>query len=206
VPRRGSSGRWLERQRTDHYVRQRERHGYRSRAAWKLQELNRRDRLIGPGARVLDLGASPGGWTQVAAALAGPRGTVVAVDLADMAPVPGARFIAGDCRDEAVAAEVLGLFPPRGIDLVMSDMSPNLTGVAATDEAAIAALARVCLDYVDRGLKPGGALLMKLFQFADTQAILAEIGSRFGQVARRKPDASRAESREFYVVAKRYGI
>lgn len=205
MPRRGSSSRWLQRQKSDVYVRAREREGFRSRAAYKLQELDRRDRLLSSGLRVIDLGASPGGWTQVAVRAVGAAGTVVAVDVLPMEAVANSVFIEGDCRDEGVKTAVReALGGPA--DLVMSDMAPNISGVAASDEAAAAELAELVLEYARDGLRPGGALVAKLFDFPDTQAVFEDIRSNFATVARRKPPASRARSREFYVVAKGYGI
>ena len=206
MARRGSSNRWLQRHNADRFVKQRDQQGYRSRAAYKLHQINRSEHLIRPGARVLDLGASPGGWTQVAVELAGARGTVVAVDTLEMAPLAGASVITGDCRDPSIVREVTHRFESKAIDLVMSDMAPNITGVAIIDEAAMAELAHMSLDYVRELLRPGGSLLIKLFQFADTETILQEISAIFAEVSRRKPEASRARSREFYVVAKQYGI
>lgn len=206
MARRGSSSRWLQRQKSDRFVKQRDQQGFRSRAAYKLDEINRRDQLIRPGSRVIDLGASPGGWTQVALAAAGTRGTVVAVDVLSMEPLPGSTFILGDCRDPEVLVQVAAALGSGGVDLVMSDMAPNISGVALVDEAQMEELAQMTLAFARRFLKPGGALLMKLFQFAQTQSLLKEIGAEFGEVVRRKPASSRAESREFYVVARRFGI
>ena len=206
MARRGSSSRWLQRQQSDRFVKQRDQQGYRSRAAYKLAELATRDQLIRPADRVLDLGASPGGWTQVAVEMAGPRGRVTALDLLPIEPIPGAHCIIGDCRDAAIRAELAAHLAGQGLDLVMSDMAPNITGVAAVDEAGMLDLAHMTLDISRQFLRPGGSLLMKLFQFADTAAILDEVAALFALVARRKPAASRAQSREFYVVAKRYGI
>lgn len=206
MARRDSSSRWLQRQQSDRFVKQRDQQGYRSRAAYKLHELATRDRLIRPGDSVLDLGASPGGWTQVAVELAGARGQITALDVLPMAPIRGARFIVGDCRDPAVRAELGRHVQPATLDLVMSDMAPNITGVAAVDEAAMVDLAQLTLDLARQFLRPGGSLLIKLFQFADTASILDDVAAHFAMVSRRKPAASRAQSREFYVVAKRYGI
>lgn len=205
MARRGSSGRWLQRQNADPFVKQRDQHGYRSRAAYKLLELARKDQLMRPGAAVLDLGAAPGGWTQVAVELAGPRGRVVAMDILDMEPIPGATFILGDCREAAMQAQVIAAVGGK-LDLVMSDMAPNITGLKDVDEAGMVELAEITLDLADELLRPGGGLLIKLFQFADTELLVKRIKASFGHVARRKPEASRAESREFYVVAKQYGI
>ena len=206
MARRGSSSRWLQRQQSDRFVKQRDQQGYRSRAAYKLHELATRDRLIRLGDSVLDFGASPGGWTQVAVELAGARGQITALDVLPMEPIVGARVIVGDCRDPAVRAELGRLVQPATLDLVMSDMAPNITGVAAVDEAAMVDLAQMTLDLARQFLRPGGSLLIKLFQFADTASILDEVAAHFAMVSRRKPAASRAQSREFYVVAKRYGI
>jgi 23S rRNA (uridine2552-2'-O)-methyltransferase len=206
VARSGSSNRWLERHKRDRFVKAREVEGYRSRAAFKLAQLAARDRLITGGARVLDLGASPGGWTQVACELAGPHGTVVAVDVLPMAALGGAHVVLGDCRDASTQAAIAELLKPASVDLVMSDMAPNLTGVAAIDEARMSELTNTALECATVFLRPGGALVIKLFQFADTHLFLAQLRQRFGQLEKRKPDASRSRSREFYVVAKQYGI
>lgn len=204
--RGGSSSRWLERQSGDPYVKRRQQQGYRSRAAYKLAEINQREGLIRPRSRVLDLGAAPGGWTQVAAAIAGSQGTVVALDVLKMDPVAGATLITGDCREASVREQVDVALGGQPLDLVMSDMAPNISGIAVQDEAAMEELALIAFDVADAHLREGGSMLIKLFQFAGTDALMAEIKQRFRQVARRKPDASRARSREFYVVAKRFGL
>lgn len=205
MARRGSSSRWLQRQQSDPFVKQRDLHGYRSRAAYKLHELALKDQLIRPGAAVLDLGASPGGWSQVAVEMAGPRGKIIAVDIIEMEPIAGATFIHGDCRDTAVRAQVLAAVGGK-VDLVMSDMAPNISGLKDVDEAGMVELAEITLELVAELLRPGGGLLIKLFQFADTERVVKRMKSSFAQVLRRKPEASRAQSREFYVVAKQYGI
>ncbi len=205
MARRSSSSRWLQRQNTDAFVKLRDQHGYRSRAAYKLQELAKKDQLIRAGGTVLDLGAAPGGWTQIAVELAGPRGKVVALDILDMEAIAGAIFIHGDCRDPAVRARVIEAIGGK-LDLVMSDMAPNITGLKDVDEAGMVELAEITLDLADELLRPGGGLLIKLFQFADTELVVKRIKSSFAYVSRRKPEASRPESREFYVVAKQYGI
>ena len=205
MARRGSSSRWLQRQQSDPFVKQRNQHGYRSRAAYKLHELAHKDQLIRPGAAVLDLGASPGGWTQVAVEMAGPRGLIIAVDLLEMEAIVGATFIRGDCRDATVRAQVVAAVGGK-LDLVMSDMAPNITGLKDVDEAGMVELAEITLELAAELLRPGGGLLIKLFQFADTELLVKRMKSCFAQVSRRKPEASRAQSREFYVVAKQYGI
>ena len=205
MARRGSSSRWLQRQQADPFVKQRDQHGYRSRAAYKLRELAQKDQLIRPGAAVLDLGASPGGWTQVAVELAGPRGKIIALDILAMEAIAGATFIHGDCRDPMVRTQVVEAVGGK-VDLVMSDMAPNITGLKDVDEAGMVELAEITLALVAELLRPGGGLLIKLFQFADTELVVKRIKDSFAQVSRRKPEASRAQSREFYVVAKHYGI
>ncbi len=205
MARRGSSSRWLQRQQSDPFVKQRDLHGYRSRAAYKLHELAHKDQLIRPGAAVLDLGASPGGWSQVAVEMAGPRGKIIALDIIEMEPIAGATFIHGDCRDATVRAQVVAAVGGK-VDLVMSDMAPNISGLKDVDEAGMVELAEITLELVAELLRPGGGLLIKLFQFADTERVVKRMKSSFAQVSRRKPEASRAQSREFYVVAKQYGI
>ena len=203
MPRRSaSSQRWLARQRGDAYVKKRQQQGYRSRAAYKLLDLDKRDKLLKSGAIVLDLGAAPGGWTQVAVERVGRSGTVVAVDVLKMEATAGATVITGDCRDAGVQSQVAEALPDGRADLVMCDMAPNISGIAARDEAAQRDLIDLCLEVAERYLEPGGAVLIKLFEFADTADVIAELERRFAEVVRRKPDASRAKSREFYVVAK----
>jgi 23S rRNA (uridine2552-2'-O)-methyltransferase len=156
--------------------------------------------------RVIDLGASPGGWTQVAAAAVGSSGTVVAVDVLDMTPVPGTTFIEGDCRDADVMESVRTALGGVRADLVMSDMAPNITGVMAADEAAQHELVEAALKVTREFLQVGGSLLLKIFQGPDTDSIIGAISREFREVRRRKPPASRTQSREFYVVAKRFVI
>ncbi|MGE0486143.1 MAG: RlmE family RNA methyltransferase [Gammaproteobacteria bacterium] len=201
-----SSSRWLQRQAGDAYVKQRQQEGYRSRAAYKLRELDRRDKLLRPGGRVLDLGAAPGGWTQVAAEKVGPRGTVVALDVLKMDAVSGATVIQGDCREAVVKSRVREALGSEQVDLVMSDMAPNITGIAIRDEAAAEELAAMCQEFAREFLRPGGGLLIKLFEYAGTELFVDELRSEFAEVSRRKPDASRARSREFYVVARGFDI
>ena len=201
MTRKGTSSRWYQRQVSDPFVKAREQQGLRSRAAFKLTELIERDRLLRPGGVVLDLGASPGGWSQVAAPAVGPRGLVVAVDLLPMTPLPGVQFILGDCREEAIIEAVAAGLGGRSADLVLSDMAPNLTGIGSVDEARSLELVAVAFDACQRFLKPGGTLLVKAFQHDDTERFLRDQRTRFEKITRRKPAASRRESREFYVVA-----
>jgi 23S rRNA (uridine2552-2'-O)-methyltransferase len=198
---RGASRRWLQQHVTDPYVRQAQAHGYRSRASFKLLELNRRDRLLQPGATVVDLGAAPGGWSQVASSIVGPRGRVVAVDLLEMAPLAGVEFIQGDFGDDAVLEHILGLLP-HGADLVMSDMAPNLSGVRDVDQPAALHLAELALDFAGRVLQSRGALLVKCFEGAGSRELRAVFAEHFEQVLVRKPDASRDRSREHYLIGR----
>lgn len=201
MSRRGNTRRWLQRHVSDPYVRQAQVQGYRSRASFKLLEIDQRDRLLTPGATVVDLGAAPGGWSQVAAERIGPRGRVVAVDLLDMGPLPGVEFIRGDFAEQAVLDAMLALLPD-GADLVMSDMAPNLTGVRDVDQPAALYLVELALDFAARVLNPRGALLVKCFEGAGSQELRALFGRRFGQVLVRKPDASRDRSREHYLIGR----
>ncbi|MEQ8232991.1 MAG: RlmE family RNA methyltransferase [Gammaproteobacteria bacterium] len=203
MPRRSSSSsRWLQRQARDSFVKQSRQDGYRSRAAYKLIEINRRDRLMQAGSRVVDLGAAPGGWTQVAASIVGPRGTVLALDVLKMEPVAGATVIEGDFRTAAVRAAAAAALGGTTVDLVMSDMAPNISGIRDRDEAAAEKLILMALDFAREHLGRGGAMLVKLFEYPGTDELVRELARTFERVSRRKPEASRAGSREFYVVAK----
>jgi 23S rRNA (uridine2552-2'-O)-methyltransferase len=195
-----ASQRWLERQLNDPYVRAAQERGLRSRAAFKLLEMDEKHRLLRPGARVLDLGAAPGGWTQVAVERAGPGGRVVAVDLLPMDPVPGATVLQGDFQDEAVAAAALEALGGTA-DVVLSDMAPNTTGHGATDHLRIMALAELALDTALEALAPGGAFVAKVFQGGSERAFLDTLKRRFTAVRHAKPPASRKDSSELYVVA-----
>ena len=187
---------------TDPYVRKAQAEGMRSRAAYKLQQLAERDNLLKPGMVVVDLGSAPGGWSQVAGRVVGPEGRVVGVDLLEMLPVPGVRFVQGDFSDEAVLAEVEKLLDGRAVDLVLSDMAPNMSGVASVDQARSIGLAELALDFTVNHLKPQGNFLVKVFQGSGFETLVADIRRRFVQVMIRKPEASRSRSNEVYLVAK----
>jgi len=176
--------------------------GYRSRAAYKLIEINTRERLLSPGARVVDLGAAPGGWSQVAVAAAGAKGRVVAVDLLEVAPIAGAALLRGDFLDPAVQAQVAAALEGRKADVVLSDLSPNLSGIAPADQARAAELVRAALAFCKAQLKPGGALLAKVFQGEEFAALLRELKAAFREVRALKPSASRDESRETYLLCR----
>jgi len=192
-----SSRAWVRRQLTDPYVRRAQDAGYRSRAAFKLIDIDRRDRILRPGMRVLDLGAAPGGWSQVAAQRVRPGGAVVAVDLLEMAPIPGVRILRSDFR----TADLEGALEGRA-DAVLSDMMPNVTGVALVDQARAAELLVQAGALCRKVLKPEGIFLAKIFQGEAFEEVLAELRATFQTVVVRKPAASRSESRETYLLAK----
>jgi len=193
---------WIERHVADPYVKRARSLGYRSRAAFKLLEIDARDRLFAAGQVVVDLGAAPGGWSQVAAEKTGAGGRVVAVDLLDMDPIPRVAFIKGDFAEERVLREIERALAGRPADLVLSDLSPNLSGVAATDQARSIELAERALAFAAAHLKPGGALLLKAFQGVGFPELLRRSRASFERVAARKPDASRSRSSEMYLVAR----
>ena len=196
--RTGASQRWLARQLNDPYVRAAREQGWRSRAAFKLIELDERFKLLRPGLRVVDLGAAPGGWAQVAIKRGAAR--VVGVDLLPVNPVPGAEIIQGDFTDDAMPDRLRTLLGGSA-DLVLSDMAPNTTGHTATDHLRIIALAEMALDFAVQVLSPGGAFVAKVFQGGSERQMLAPMKRLFAQVRHAKPPASRKESSELYVVA-----
>jgi 23S rRNA (uridine2552-2'-O)-methyltransferase len=199
--RKASSTEWLKRQLNDPFVAEAQRRGYRSRAAFKLLQLDERFRLLAPGMRVVDLGCAPGGWTQIATLRVGARGRAVGIDLNPTDPIPGATLFAGDFQDAATAAairEALG----GPADIVLSDMAEPSTGHAATDHLRIIALADDAFAFAAALLKPGGTFVAKVFQGGTTGELLALLKKSFADVRHAKPAASRAESAETYVVAK----
>ena len=201
MSRRGSSSRWYQTQISDPFVKERERQGLRSRAAFKLTELLERDRLLRPGGVVLDLGATPGGWSQIVGPLVGAGGLVIAVDILPMTSLAGVQFILGDCREPATLASIGAALKSRQVDLVLSDMAPNLSGIRDVDEARSVELAETAWETAQMFLKVGGSLVLKMFQHQDSERFLLEIRKHFMRINRRKPAASRSGSREFYVVA-----
>ncbi len=199
--RRPSSTEWLARQLNDPYVAEAKRLGYRSRAAFKLIQLDERFRLLAPGRRIVDLGCAPGGWTQLAVQRVGMRGLVVGIDLSTTEPLPGAVLIQGDFRDPEAAAAVIAALGGAA-DLVLSDMAAPATGHARTDHLRIVALAQDAFAFADTILRPGGAFVAKVFQGGTEAGLLAELKRAFAEIRHAKPAASRAESAETYVVAK----
>ena len=193
-----SSKEWLRRHVTDHYVQKAKAQGYRSRAAYKLIELDERERLFRPGAVVVDLGAAPGSWSQVAAQRTGKGGKVIAVDLLDIAPISGVNVLKGDFREAKLVEALEG----RRADLVLSDMLPNLSGIPNVDQARAAELSHAAIDFCQKALQPKGVFVLKAFHGEAFDEVLQRMKQIFGKVDVRKPGASRGESRETYVVAR----
>jgi 23S rRNA (uridine2552-2'-O)-methyltransferase len=202
MARTKSSSRWLQRHVNDPYVKQAQIDGYRSRSAYKLTELNDKDKLLRPGMRVMDLGSAPGGWSQVAGRLVGSKGRVLATDILPMDPIKNVDFIQGDFTDEAVVGQVLEWLNGEKFDLVISDIAPNLTGIDSADQASSMYFLELALDTVRRALKPGANFVAKMFQGQGSDQYLKELRGSFAKVSIRKPGASRPESREVYIVAK----
>lgn len=200
--RSASSKRWLHEHRSDTYVKQARHDGYRSRAVYKLQELDQRDRLLKPGISVVDLGAAPGGWCQYIERQLGDKARIVALDVLPMDPVPGVTFIQGDFREAAVLEQLEAAVGEAKVDLVLSDMAPNISGVDAADQAGTVHLAELALEFARARLKPGGALVAKLFQGEGFDDFLKNLRQAFSKVVLRKPKASRPRSREVYLVAR----
>lgn len=197
-----SSRQWLERQRTDPYVKRAQRDGYRSRAAYKLLDIQAKDQLLRPGQRLVDLGAAPGSWSQVAARIIGPSGLVVALDVLPMEPLAGVTIVQGDFRESESLDQLNGALGEARLDLVLSDMAPNITGTAAVDQPRAMYLVELALDFARERLQPGGGMIVKVFQGEGFDSLLLEMRQRFDRVASRKPGSSRARSREVYLVAK----
>ena len=203
--RSGSSSRWKQRQERDPYVERAVKEGWRSRAVFKLAQIHEKERLLRPGMRVVDLGATPGGWSQYAARIGGARGRVWAMDLLPMDPVPGVEFVLGDFTDAAVV-DALEAAIGGQVDLVMSDMAPNISGNRAIDQPRSMGLAEDALWFAQHMLVPGGAFLIKLFQGEGFPEFVRGAREQFGAVRLVKPKASRPESREIYMLARNYGM
>ena len=202
MKRSKTSKQWLREHVSDVYVQRAQSEGYRSRAAYKLLQIAERDKLLAPGMVVVDLGAAPGGWSQVARAKVGSRGTVIAVDQLEMPALPGVQFIHGDFSEPGMVIALEQALGARKIDLVLSDMSPNITGIAMTDQARAMHLAELALEFAVKHLKPGGNLLVKAFQGSGFQQFWDMARARFERVVTRKPEASRSRSAELYILAR----
>jgi len=197
-----SSRRWLDEHVNDPYVKQAQKDGYRSRAAYKLLELNEKDKLIRPGMLIMDLGSAPGSWSQVTRNLVGDKGCIIASDILPMDSLAGVDFIQGDFTEEAVFQQLLELLAGRKADLIISDMSPNISGIVSADQAGSMYLIELALDMVRQVLKPDGNFVAKVFQGEGSDAFLKDVRSSFEKVLVRKPAASRARSKEVYMVAR----
>jgi len=194
----------MQRHVNDPYVQRAQRAGYRSRAVYKLLEIQEKDHLIKSGMRVVDLGAAPGGWSQVARQLVGKQGQVVALDILPMEPIQEVIFIEGDFREDKVLAQLRRVQGGQPLDLVISDMAPNVSGVSAVDQPRSMYLCELALDFARETLKPGGGFLVKVFQGEGFDSFVRELRTSFQRVVTRKPEASRAKSREVYLVAGNY--
>lgn len=201
-----SSARWLAEHAADPYVKRAHEEGWRSRAVFKLEEIQRSDRLLRPGMTVVDLGAAPGGWSQFAARTLAGSGRVIALDILEMPAIPGVEFIEGDFTKEAVLAKLTAMLGGQKVDLVMSDMAPNMMGIAEVDHDRSMYLVELALDFAARELRRGGDLLAKVFQGRDFQPLIARLRREFESVKLRKPKASRARSAEVYVLARGYRL
>ena len=201
-----SSKQWLQRQNRDPFVKQARSSEYRSRAVYKLQEIDQKDRLLCPGQVVVDLGAAPGSWSQYASHQVGPHGRVLAVDLLPLEPIDNVLFIKGDFSEDAIYQRCLGELPGQVADLVISDMAPNLTGIRATDQARSMYLAELVMDFALEVLKQEGSLLVKMFQGQGVDEYSRALRQHFRNVRVRKPVASKDKSREFYILARGYNV
>jgi len=202
MKRTKSSKAWMNQHVNDHFVQQAKQQGYRARSSYKLLEIDAKDKLLKPGMRVVDLGSAPGGWSQVAAQKVGASGHVFALDLLEMLGLPNVTFIQGDFTEDAVLAELKAKLGGQNVDLVISDIAPNISGIPLADQAKSYYLAELALDFAVKHLKPGGCFLVKVFQGGDFDRYLKSLRSHFKQVLIRKPEASRMQSKEVYLLGK----
>lgn len=201
MARSKTSNAWLAEHFNDEFVKRARKEGYRSRAVYKLQEIDSRDRLLKPGMSVVDLGAAPGAWSQYVRERVGRNGRVIALDILPMEALPGVEVLQGDFTDEVTLKALLDVLGGQPVDLVISDMSPNISGVDSADKARAMYLAELALDFAVQVLKPGGGFLMKVFQGSGFSELYKGIQGKFTRVVSRKPKASRARSAEIYVLA-----
>ncbi|HEY2145805.1 MAG TPA: 23S rRNA (uridine(2552)-2'-O)-methyltransferase RlmE [Steroidobacteraceae bacterium] len=207
MPKRSkSSSRWLAEHANDEFVKRAQKEGWRSRAVFKLAQIQETERLLCPGIRCVDLGAAPGGWSQYAARIVGAAGRIVATDILPMDAIPGVDFVLGDFREEAVLGEVLLRVGSDKVDLVMSDMAPNMTGIDAVDQPRSMHLAELAFEFAAQILAPGGDLLVKLFQGAGFEQFIRDARHQYGRVVTKKPKASRTRSPETYLLARQFGM
>jgi 23S rRNA (uridine2552-2'-O)-methyltransferase len=206
MARSKSSNRWLSEHFDDHYVKMAQGKGLRSRSAFKLLELQEKYDLVKPGMVVVDLGAAPGGWCQVVQPLVGKRGRILALDILEMEPLHGVEFIQGDFTEDEPLQLLEAALDGKPVDLVLSDMAPNMSGMATIDQAKAMYLAELALEFVRAHLKPGGDFVVKLFQGTDFDGFVREVRSMFSKVQVRKPKASRPRSREVYLLARGHQV
>lgn len=197
-----SSKAWIREHINDPYVQRAKKEGYRSRAAYKLLEIDARDKLLRPGQVVVDLGATPGGWSQIAARRIQPGGKLVAIDLLELEPLPNCEFVCADFREQAGLDKLMLALAGRRVDLVLSDMAPNISGIESADQARGIELAELALEFSNTVLQPGGAFLVKVFQGAGFESFHRAMRGVFARVMTRKPDASRSRSAEVYLLGK----
>jgi 23S rRNA (uridine2552-2'-O)-methyltransferase len=202
----GSSRRWRDRQESDPYVERARREGWRARAVYKLEELDKREHFLRRGIVCVDLGSSPGSWSQYVLRRLGPSSRVIAIDLLPMEPIPGVEFILGDFTDPAVLGDLQARCGEHAVDLVLSDMAPNISGNRDIDQPRSMQLAEEALEFASAVLRPGGDFVVKLFQGSGVDEFVAEARRRFARAKLVKPRASRAASREIYLLARRYGL
>jgi len=206
MARSKSSSRWLKEHFDDEYVKRAQQEGLRSRAAFKLKELDDKDHFLGRGMTVVDLGAAPGGWSQVAAERVGDEGRVIALDLLPMDALAGVEVLRGDFTEQDTLDRLMTSLAGRPVDLVLSDMAPNISGMKSVDQPRAMYLTELAFEFAREVLRPGGGLVMKIFQGEGSDALMRSIRGAFRAVAVRKPKASRPRSREVYVVARNYHV
>jgi 23S rRNA (uridine2552-2'-O)-methyltransferase len=206
MPRTKSSKRWLQEHFDDVYVKKAQAEGYRSRAVYKLKEVDEKESLLKPGMTVVDLGAAPGGWTQYVSERLQGRGHIVALDILPMDTLPDVEFIQGDFREEAVLNQLINVIPERGVDLLLSDMAPNMSGTSAIDIPRAMYLVELAFDFAEKMLKPGGTMLVKIFHGSGFDELVKTARTSFDKVTIRKPSASRSRSKETYLLAKGYNL
>jgi 23S rRNA (uridine2552-2'-O)-methyltransferase len=206
MPRTKSSKRWLQEHFDDVYVKKAQAEGYRSRAVYKLQEVDDKESLLKPGMTVVDLGAAPGGWTQYVSERLQGRGHIIALDILPMDALPDVHFIQGDFREEVVLQELINVVPVHGVDLLLSDMAPNMSGSTAIDIPRAMYLVELAFDFAEKMLKPGGTMLVKIFHGTGFDELVKKARASFEKVVIRKPSASRSRSKETYLLAKGYNL
>ncbi len=206
MKRSHSSKRWLKEHFNDAFVQRAQKEGFRSRAVYKLEQIQQRDKILVPGMTVIDLGAAPGGWSQLAKQYLKGHGRIIAMDILPMDEIDGVTFIQGDFREDAVISQLMQAIGTKPVDLIMSDMAPNMSGNRSIDQPRVIYLCELAFEFVEQTLKPGGDFLIKIFQGAEFQEYLQRLRQSFTRVVVRKPEASRSRSSECYLLAKGYKI